>query len=278
MPEHDLKSLQSEAKRLSALFKAFASIKAHSKAFPEEMRKVLNRMPDHQEAAKAIERIRVDGAAIAEREANARSAAFKTNEAAFINSLKSQGVSLRELNRSWRIGPLEVEVRRETSEARTLYNREPVLAWSSIAAPEDFDDLWRHSLETLAKSEIADDNLPSLVARAFQDALLHTAASPSASRRVPILALLRSIRVERLRHALGNGNPGKAVRSQDMPMWALLYNLDRYRRLVGRDGHSERVQFETGSQQEQAQGKSVTLNGLDATQDYQVYAHAVQRG
>lgn len=278
MTEQDLKSLQTEAKRLATALDAVARVKLRSNSFLEDMKKALNRLPDPTEATETIERIRAQGTAFLTAEAEARASAFRSHEAAFVQNLRDQGTAYRELNASWRVGPLEVEVRRESSQARTCYNHDPVLPWTNIADPDDLKTLYERSLAALDKSEIAEAELAGLIGRAFDDAFHHNAPTASAARRVPIHALLRSIRIERLRQELAAGSPGKTVRAHEMPMWSLLYNLDRYRQLAARDSLTPRIQFETGSQQEQAQGKSVTLNGLNATQDYQAYAHAVQRG
>jgi hypothetical protein len=277
MSEDRLKSIQKEAKRIAASFTAIASVKPKSQSFPQDMLKAVKQLLSSSDMVSTLERIRLEGTAIAEAEAKERAKAFGSYEAKFIRSLKEQGIPLRELNSAWRAGPIEIVLQRDESQARSCYNHEPLLGWVPVSAPEDLQDLYERSLATLAQSEIRDADLETLVARAFEDAYLQSAPATPAAKRVPIFALLRSMRIERFRQDLGNGNPGKAVRNTDMPLWALLYNLDRYRRQVARQGVTTRIGFETGSQLEQAQGRSVTLNGLSALQDYQVYAHAVQR-
>ncbi len=278
MTEHDLKSVQKEAKRLANAFNAVAAVKPGNSSFVDDLKKALNRLPDGSEAADATDRIREAGTTIAAAEAASRAKSFGAHEAVFVRSLKDQEVAVRELNSSWRVGPIEIEVQREASQARCCYNHEPVVPWQNVAGADDLRSIHDRGLDTLGKAEIPESDLPDLIVRAFEDSFHHVHGSTNAARRVPIHALLRSIRIERMRKELAAGNPGKALRNHDMPMWALLYNLDRYRDLIARLGTSSRIQFETGSQQEQSQGKSVTLNGLNATQDYQVYAHAVQRG
>jgi hypothetical protein len=52
-----------------------------------------------------------------------------------------------------------------------------------------------------------------------------------------------------------------------MPLWAFLYNIDRYRVLAG-EAVSPRLGFQSCAMREVQDGRGVTINGLDAAGDY----------
>lgn len=278
MSTDELRALQSEAKRLARTLAAVASVKLASADFVDTLTKALKGLPEPGTASDIVAQIQARGAELVQSEKEARARTFRSHEADFVRSVKGEGTEVKELNSSWRIGPIEIEVRAEASQARCRYNREPVTLWRNVASSDDLRGELDRATLLLEKSGVPSDELIGLVDSAFEDAYRHVHGESSASRRIPILALLRSIRIERWRQELATGDPGKPLRNTDMPKWALLYNLDRYRELIAQSDTSSRIQFETGSQHEQSQGKSVVLNGLYAAQDYQVYAHAVKRG
>ena len=72
----------------------------------------------------------------------ARAEAFKRIEVEFINTSRENGEATREVGEaSWRVGPLEIEVRRGTLQARLLHNQEPMVRWRPIASLKDLVEL-----------------------------------------------------------------------------------------------------------------------------------------
>lgn len=277
MPDDTIRTLQQEAKRLAATLTGFASVKPSSKTFLVDIRKAANRLPDGRDAAATVDSIREQATSFLDAETAKRAKAFGALEAAFVRVARDRGLATREFDTAWRVGPLEVQVQREGSRVRCLYNREPVVPWTAVATEGDLMAAYEKGAALLEESAIPEAELAALVSRAFDDALRTTTETLRANGLVPVHDLLRSLRLERIRDELSASSPGKALRNHDFPLWAQLYNLDRYREAVPRLETVLRISFQTGSQQEQAQGKSITLNGLNATNDYHTYTYAVRR-
>ncbi|WP_373061006.1 hypothetical protein [Gemmatimonas sp.] len=91
----------------------------------------------------------------------------------------------------------------------------------------------------------------------------------------------REVRVELVRTALtgGPGAPARRITRTEMPQWAFLYNVDRYRRLGGGVPSEHRLAFQTGGQSESRE-YAMVLNGLDAQGAYKkyCYVHPAQTG
>lgn len=277
MPDDIIKALQQGAKRLAATLNGFASVKPSSKTYLADLLKATNRLPDGSDAAATIDSIREQAIEAISAETLKRAKAFSSLEAAFIRSARDRGLVTREFSSAWRVGPLEVQIQREQSRVRCLYNREQVTPWTAVATDGDLMAAFDKGAALLEGSAISEAELVALVSSAFDDAIRTTAETLRASGLVPVHDLLRSFRLERIRAELVGSSPGKALTRHEFPLWAQLYNLDRYRDISPRAGPSSRVSFQTGSQQEQARGKSITLNGLNASHDYQTYTYAVRR-
>ena len=275
MPDERFKAVHLEAKRLASTLTALASVKSASKTFLADLRKAVDRLPDGRDAAQAVDGIREQAVEFLEAETARRAKAFRVLEAAFIRDARDRGLPTREFDSSWRVGPLEVQVQREDSRARCVYNREPVVPWTAVANEGDLMAVFEKGVAMLERSAIPEVELIALVSRAFDDAIRTTTETLRARGLVPVHDLLRSFRLERIRDELSRSRPGTALRNHDFPLWAQLHNLDRYREATPRVDGCSVVSFQTGSQQEQ--GKSITLNGLNATNDYQTYVYAVRR-
>ena len=277
MPDNTVRALQQEAKRLASTLTGFASVKPSSKSLLADLRKAVNRLPDGHDAAATFDKIREQAVEFITAETAKRARAFGALETAFIREARDRGLPTREFSSSWRVGPLEVQVQREDSHARCLYNREALVPWTAIANEGDLMTAYEKGVTLLERSAIPEDALVALLSRAFDDATRTTTETLRARGIVLAHDLLRSFRLERIRDELTRSRPGAALRNRDFPLWAQLHNLDRYRDAVACIDAGLRISFQTGSQQEQAQGKSITLNGLSATNDYQTYVYAVRR-
>jgi len=82
------------------------------------------------------------------------------------------------------------------------------------------------------------------------------------------------VRVALVRRELAREQPDKKLRWGELPRWAFLYNLDRYRALGAAAPDAGRLGLQTGSQQE-SRTIGVVVNGLDAHQDYKTMCFIV---
>jgi hypothetical protein len=204
---------------------------------------------------------------------------FGRAEAELIRELRESKRPLKEGDSSWRIGPVELEVRREQAQARILYNREPLIDWILVASRAELSGLLEKSTKLLNAAALPEKLLISAVWGAYE-ALSTRSTKQVAGRavRVPLQDLYREFRVSLIRSELAGGRPDKKLKYAEIPRWAFLYNLDLYRKLLPQAKKDRSIAFETGSQKEQASGKGLVMNGLDSQQDYKVFCFAVAAG
>jgi hypothetical protein len=202
--------------------------------------------------------------------------AFGRLETAFIKAVETEGKSVRELDNGWRIGGLELQVEREQSRARILVNREVVLNWAPIQGPDDLPKLVNTANALLEKAALPEQELAGLFYAAYEVARdARRRQGLPAFHRVPALQLYREFFLTLVRREVEANKPGKKIGTVELPLWAFLYNLDRYRALGAAVPEELRLSMETGSQKEVAQGMGLVINGLDARRDYQVICYIV---
>lgn len=187
----------------------------------------------------------------------------------FIRLQKDANITTREFSSSWRIGPLEIELRPQYAQVRCRYNQQVLTKWTPITNVEDLKALYSVTCEDLRKSEI-----PLLV---FREALweaygyLKNRQDGSMFNRqsVPAVEMIKELKVVLYRKALER----KAPRLKDTSDWVFLYNIDVYFSQLRAVPTEKRLSLEAGSQLEIAKGKGIILNGLDAAQDYKIYCY-----
>lgn len=274
--DEQLKTVKRDARALLRPLEALSKLRASSASFVDDLTKALKKLPVPDAFADAVEELRGHAGDLLEAERRLRTEQFGRVEAAYIARVREEGKKLREFSSSWRIGPIELELNREQSKARVLYNKEEVIGWKPVAAAEDLEDLEAKARAQLEKQALSEDELVGVVAAAFRRGRAERRSAPNPDL-VPIHDLLREIRLELARRELSGSKPGRRLKTADFPMWALLYNLDCYRTISGRSGDGGLVGFQTGSMQEQQKGLGALLNGLDAVQDYRVFCYAIPR-
>lgn len=276
MDTSEFKDIQKEFRSLAKILARFGELKGQKADFTDELEKALSKIPDGATLGRAVEELKARAERVLSGVRSERRAAFGATVTAFLKGARERGVGTRDLGNSWRIGPLMLELQPEQGRGRVLYNHDVVVPWSRVGAPEDLEALERQGMEKLERAALAPEDLPDIVAAAFRRAEGETATGGSRqSGLVPVMSLLKELRLELARRELASGSPGKKLRTADFPLWALLYNLDRYRTLGESTSGHQRVAFQTGSQAEVAKGHGVTLNGLTAEQEYKVFCYAI---
>lgn len=211
----------------------------------------------------------------------ARAEAFGRLVSEFIREVIAPGERPTETGSGWRIGEIELELKPETSQARTVYNKTPMFppsGWTVITAKEDLAKLRERSIEMLknAESRIPDDLMKKLLIESYHAALARRrAAGRPRADLVPILDLHRAFRVALVTYELDDQKPDKTLASGAMPQWVFLHVLDRYQRMAVQVDQRDRLVFQTGSQAEQAKGMGYMIGGLDPHQNYRVYCHVL---
>lgn len=273
-----LPQLQAEFRRLSAPLAAFTKLKASDPRSLERLDAALKRLPAGEMLGQAVEDLRTRTANYAQQARRERIAAFRPIEAEYVRAAREAGKGLRERSNGWRIDELELQLQREQARARFFYNREALTPWSPIGVPDDLaalEEKARGLLEHVAWPE------EMLIAVCWDAYELERAARQRAGHRraeaVPLPDYYRSLRVALVRYELTGQGGEKKLRWAELPRWAFLYNLDRYRALGTAVPEERRLGFQTGSQQESRQFGMV-VNGLDPLQDYKTMCFMVPFG
>ncbi|MFA5385204.1 MAG: hypothetical protein WC364_11175 [Eubacteriales bacterium] len=207
-----------------------------------------------------------------------RALSFKRFEADFIRTVREQK-HIREMDQGWRVGALEIQVKREQSQIRFLYNKEVIMGWQPVGNREDVDKAEERALAMLKESELPADVLMEI----FWDAYEHAKesrrkAGEDYTQLVPILDFYREVRLALFRYQLKGKKLDKKLSHADFPRWAFLYNLDHYRLRISDIPEEKRLGFQTGSQKDVSSGMGVVINGLDAREDYKVICYVIPVG
>ncbi|MGQ4807433.1 hypothetical protein NKDENANG_00781 [Candidatus Entotheonellaceae bacterium PAL068K] len=240
----------------------------------DELARALDRVPAGETLQRAVEELRERTNAWLRHEREIRQQAFRRLEAELIRELRNAGQALKELDNSWRIGRLALEVGRDRARSRALYNGEQVIAWKAIATTDDLQALLKQADAQLDKQTVPTEVWVNVLWSAYSNLRQHASTlSADSAPRVPIREMFRECRIELVRKELSSGQPGKRLtRYSDFPKWAFLYNLDRYRSLGSQVPENRRLAFETGSQVE-TNRIGFTLSGLDPMQNYKIFCY-----
>ncbi len=148
--------------------------------------------------------------------------------------------------------------------------------WTAIGRREDLDKLETEALGKLNAAAYPNEMLTAVFWDAYaQERQRRTTEGKARAEQVPILDFYREVRATLVRHELAGQKPDKRLQHVDLPCWRFLYNLDRYRALGPRVPESRKLGLQTGSQQEVARGLGLSVNGLDARQDYKTMCYVV---
>ncbi len=275
--QRKLQPLLAQVKQIIAPLQALAKIRPDTADALGALQAALQKLPDGTGIGEAITGIRSQLASYLEAETEERRSAFGRIEADYIRAVKEGGRQAVEAANGWRIGKLELQHDRDHSAVRCCYNREQVTTWRPVRNREDIEAAEQAALTTLDKAAIQETDLNDLFWEAYQLARgLHRRRTGEPTKRVTMPELNRGLRLALVEEELEGGKPGRRITKIDLPMWAFLYNVDRYASLRPGFPEERRLEFITGSQQE-VKSLGMTLHGLEAHQDYRTYCHVASR-
>ncbi len=261
-----VKSVQLEAKRLVKALEPLAAVRPGRADTLDALTAAVKKLPAGEEFAAAVEKLRATAEEAISAIQEERQEGFGRCVAAYIGRAREAGTPISEASSGWRVGPLLIELDHASARARACYNHEVVVGWNPVSSADDLQALEQQALKALESKAIPEASLPELFLSAYRNAPSRAEASPT----VPIDDFLMQLRVELFRQQLA-GRPDRRVAATalavDMPLWAFLYNIDRYRALPVRDGQP-RLGFQSCAMRETQQGHGVTINGLRPTDDY----------
>lgn len=273
-----LAALLAQFKRLAAPLTEIAAIKPSTTDAAERIEQALGRLPPGATIGSVLDELRgkIEGALMEQRRAH--SEGFRRHEAAFIRAARDAGTVLREQNEGWRVGPIEFAFRRGAAQACALYNHEEIVRWTVVRDVSDLEKIQQQGRAMLDRAHVSlpDDLLIAVIWDAYAHARVARAAAriPSPDT-VPVLDFYRELRIALVRHDLEGKRPEAKLAHAEMPKWAFLHTLDRYRDLGAAVPPERRLGFQTGSQAESMRGRCVTLNGLDAAQQYKEFCYVL---
>lgn len=270
-----LPGVGAEFRRLAAPLVAMTRVKPNDPKVLEKLESALRRLPPGEALGQALDELRDHAAGVLHTARRERITAFRPTEAEFVRAAREAGKQLRERANGWRIDMLELQLQREQARARFFYNREPLLPWSPVGSPEALAALEARARATLDRAAWADELAIDVFWAAYeQERARRRAVGGGRAEAVPLPDFYRAVRVALVRHELEGQQPDRKLRWGELPRWAFLYNLDRYRALGAAVPEARRLGLQTGSQQE-SRGFGMVVNGLDAQQDYKTMSFVV---
>ena len=271
----ELPQLQAEYRRLVAPLSALAKLKPADPRVLERLDAALKRLPPGDTLGQTLDQLRERTERYLQPARRERIAALRPIEAEWVRAARDAAKSLRERSAGWRVDLLELGLQREQARARFFYNREALTPWSPVGSAADLTALEDRALALLRGVAFPDAMLLAVFRDAYDSE--HAArqrAGKGRAESIPLPDFYRSVRVALVRHELAGQGPEKKLRWAELPRWAFLYNLDRYRALAATLPEDQRLGLQTGSQQESRQF-GLVVNGLDATQDYKTMCFVV---
>jgi len=270
----DTKELQKQWKQLVRPFEQVGKLIRGELDGVDKLDKTLQKLPAGEGLAAAVEDLRERTHGFVHQVRHNAAEEFRRIEAAFIKEERDAGRPLREVASGWRLGPFELAIHRGWAQARLLYNHEELIPSRYITSRKELDGLMEEGNELLRAHEIDLGEWIEVVWEAHGN-LVNERRRDTTGRvdRVPILDFYREVRVTLIRRELATGRIGKKLKYAELPQWAFLYNLDRYRQAARKIDRERLLGFETGSQKEQRERKGLTLNGLDPSDEYKTFCY-----
>jgi len=273
----ETRTLKGESTRFNQLLlplAAVAKININSLEALDQIDAALEKLPDGEMFGRALEEVKTSLRRAVEGTRTERSQAFGRIEADYIRAAREAGLSAREVQNGWRVGKLEMQHRRAQSQVRFLYNHEVLVDWKPIRGLDDVQQREQAAERRLADVELLSQTLIDVFWDAYgQVREQRRRAETARPEMVPVLDFYREVRSALVRHELAGQKPDRKLRYAEFPLWAFLYNLDRYRALGVAVPAERRLALATGSQKDVAAKRAVSVNGLDADDDYKIMCY-----
>lgn len=190
----------------------------------------------------------------------------------YINWIQEEKRPYRIMDKNiMRVGVLEVQTNPKDYSVRFLFNKQVLMSGKKIRSADEIKKYEQECLEMLKKAEIPEKDIENIFYNAYRSILRAKRKENTYNHNfVPISQFYKDVQIELFKNQLENKKPGSNI-SIEFPVWALLYNLDLYRKMKN-TSDEKRIFFETGNQAE-TQKNGVVLNGLDPHSDYKMFCY-----
>ena len=271
-PKRDAKAVMSDLKKVLAPFEGLTRIKLGTADSLDELEKALAKARTGQTMVQSIDELLSELRQVTADAAQARAQESGKAIAAFVREVKDSGIGVRESAGGFRVGELELMVRK--NQFRFQYNQQPLRTkWESPRQSSDILRIWNEAKTLIKKFRIEEALLAEMFAATYEQFRSSISVS-SYSRRVMIQDFYKEFRITQARHDI-NRKADRALTFPEFPLWAFLYNLDLYIAHAGSTASELRLALETGSQAETNKSGYVT-NGLNPQQDYRMHVFLVK--
>lgn len=269
MLSEEFKQLQKELKAVTQHIDSLKKITPTKTESLIEIEKSLRMLPPSDTIGRAIEEWRQKAQSLIERVKQQNKEAFNKILADFIREEQAKDISTREFDNSWRIGSLEIQLRREQSQVQIAYNQQIIVKWFTISSLEDIRKNYDNSMRKLKESTVPFEILIDIFWDSYEYLRWQQKKKTlDHSELVPLKNFFYEVQLFLRRKA----KKDNISLPKEFTMWAFLYNLDLYRSRASDISDEKRLGCQTGSQAESARMGIVT-NGLDAIHDYKTYCY-----
>lgn len=233
---------------------------------------IVKRIPQGHTLGNRVEELRKKSSEMFRELKITRSESFQRAISKFVNDARESKCYVMQTSDGWRIDQFEYVMKNEVAKVCVQYNRKIIIRWKSLSSSEDLDKLKSQALGLLKKYEIDFNDMIAAFGDGFKEAdSRRKQTSLSLNSPIEIHDFIREFRIALMRNQL-TGRLGKKLKYADLPEWALLYNLDRYRTSMNQIPENQRFIFSVPSQKTQSEGKAVLLGGLDYKRDYEYFS------
>jgi hypothetical protein len=198
---------------------------------------------------------------------------YKQYEGIYLRSIKEKGTYIRETSQGWRTGHLSLETRPTLAQIRYSFNRIPLTEWKNVRSELDLFEQCKKAEELIILVTIPEEQLIQFLWTSYKKAIVEKHDQVD-SQRCLIKDAYREFDSKIKQDSEWKKKLGVMIKDQ-YPLWAFLYNLDRYRLLGSKIPSAKRLGLQTGSQQEVSQGLGMTVNGLVPEEDYKIMCYLV---
>lgn len=244
--------------------------------FIENFEKIVDKLAPDGTLLKFIEEFYIKANTAVEKHKELSEMEFKKIEAEYIRELKTKEIQVLECNEGWRVGKLKLRINPTAAKAMFLYNEEDITDWVSINSKEDFINLEQKANKMLKDFEIEEEKLVDIFWQAYRSYLLENKQAEETGM-VPIKDFYEEFFIKLNKENIKKEKNKLKINKNyiEYPLWAFLYNLDRYRALGSKVQAEKKLGLQTGSLQETSKNKGLVVNGLNPQEGYKVMCYVV---
>lgn len=265
--------LKKNISKLERIFADFKNIKSNDEDSIEKLERYLQKIPGSSDLATQVEAIRNDLDIYIKKTKKERANNFSAVFNDYLDRIQKSQRPYRLIDKNTlRAEMLQIQANPQKASVQFLFNKKVLMPWKHVLCADDVVKYENECLGMLKKAVIPEQEIEDVFYRAYLNALRKRRKEKSFNPSyVPIVDFYTEVQVELFRQKLLNKASGADNITISFPIWAFLYNLDRYRKMRN-ISENKRLFLETGSQVE-TKKNGMVLNGLDPKADYKMFCY-----